>query len=99
MIVNEKQSIIKRAIITTKIKLEKVSKPRVFAKFSNGSGNKAMIINTTGSKSHATEFFTDMEFFLRQKIIIMSRINAAMLISICKLFIFCPLLMKLELIS
>lgn len=79
---------IKRAIITTKIKLEKVSKPRVFDRFSNGSGNRAMIINTTGNKSHATEFFTDMEFFLRQTTMIMSKINAAMLISICKLFIF-----------
>ena len=86
--VREKQTIIRRAIVARKIKFDRVSKPSHLANDSSGPGMIAMIRNTIGSKSHASEFLIERELRLRQMMIIKNSINAATDISICKAVIF-----------
>ena len=85
MCVSEKQRIINKAIMTTKMKLARVSKPSQLAKSANGPGKMAITMKAMGSKSQATEFLMDIELRLRERTMMISRIIAAMAISTCKL--------------
>lgn len=75
--VRKKQRIRRRAIIMTKIKLERVSKPNQWAKESMGSGKIAIRIKTSGRRSQVREILIEMEFRRRLKKIMMRRISAA----------------------
>ncbi len=48
------------AMMTTKRKLEKVSKPSQEAKAAKGSGKMAMMMKTKGKRSQAREILIDM---------------------------------------
>ena len=88
--VRKKLIMIKSAMIMTKRKLEKVSKPSHAAKSERGWGRMAIMTKTMGRSNQATELFMDIEFFFMQIAMTMKRIIAAMVISICKLLIFPP---------
>lgn len=72
-------------MMITKMKLAKVSKPSQLAKSEKGPGKVAMIMKTIGRSSQATEFLIDMELRLREMIIMSKSINAAIVISTCRL--------------
>ena len=84
--VRKKQRIINRAIVTRKIKLARVSNPSQWASSVMGSGKIAIMANMIGNKSQAIEFLMDIELCLRQIIIIIKRMEAAIVISIWRLF-------------
>ncbi len=84
-IVRKKQMTIRRAIIATKMKLARVSKPSHLANASIGDGKMAMIMKTRGSKSQAMECLIDIRFLVRQMIMIINRMMAAIDISIWRL--------------
>ena len=86
--VRKKQIRISRAIITTKMKFDKVSNPSQLAKDCNESGKTATIIKAIGSRNQAIEFLIDKVFFASSTTIIMNNIIAAIIISICRVFIF-----------
>lgn len=69
-------------MITTKMKLEKVSKPSHLERTVRGSGKIAIMRKTTGSKSHAMELLMEMVFFLSEIMISNSKRMVAMIISI-----------------
>lgn len=75
-------------MITTKIKFEKVSKPSQLEKLVSGPGKIAMMINTIGKSSQATEFLTEIELRFRPVVIRISSNMAAIIISICRLVMF-----------
>ncbi|MDO4398746.1 MAG: hypothetical protein Q4C24_00400 [Candidatus Saccharibacteria bacterium] len=80
--VRKKQMIMSRAMITMKMKLERVSNPSHLEKEVSGSGKIAMMTKITGSRSQARELLMDIEFFLRLRTIKTKRTSAAMDISI-----------------
>lgn len=75
--VRKKQIMINRAIMTTKIKLERVSKPSEWASCSRGSGKMAMRMKTKGRRSQAIEFLMDIELRRRLKKMRARRTSAA----------------------
>ena len=81
VIVRKKQSTMRRAMTIRKMKLEVVSKPSQLARAAIGSGKMAMMTKTIGRSSQATELLMDIEFLLRQMIIRISKMRAAITIS------------------
>ena len=79
-----------KAIITTKMKLARVSKPSQLAKDCKGPGKIAMIIKMIGSKSQVMELRIDKLFLASPIIIMINNIVAAIAISIWRLVIFNP---------
>ena len=88
--VRKKQMMMRSAMITTKMKLEKVSKPSHLENAVRGSGKIEIMRKTIGSKSHAMELLMEMVFFLSETMISSSRRMVATIISICRLVIFTP---------
>ena len=82
--VRKKQIRMSRAIMTTKMKLDRVSKPSQLAKISSGPGKMAIMMKMSGSESQAMEWRMDMRFLVRLKMIRISRMIAAIEISICR---------------
>ena len=80
--VRKKQRIIKRAMVTRKMKLASVSNPSQWANSVRGSGKIAIKAKMIGRISHVIEFLIDIELRLRQTIITMKRTIAAIVISI-----------------
>lgn len=66
-----------RAIMTTKMKLESVSKPSQWASVLMGSGKMAMMAKAKGRRSQASEIRIDIEFLRRLRMMKTSSINAA----------------------
>ena len=83
--VRKKQMMISRAMMATKMKLARVSKPSHLAKASIGEGKMAMMMKTRGRRSQAMEFLMDMRFLAKQMMMRINKMMAAIDISIWRL--------------
>ncbi len=78
------------AMMTTKMKLENVSKPSQVDRLAKGSGKIATMMKMRGKRSQAREILMDIWLRFRAKRMKKRRVRAAIVISICRLVIFPP---------
>lgn len=88
--VRKKHIISNRAIMITKMKLERVSNPSMWANCSRGSGKIATTIKRSGRRSQVTELLIDIKFLRRLKSIKKRSTRAAIDTSIRMLVMLIP---------